>query len=112
MTIENYSLQTFQTYDATKPETEINSTSKDSARKWARKASFMQLGYALELYRMDNELTYDQRRVIDEYCNHVFGENFKNKPLTERSDIEKALDTLETLGIDVSTQRAQLDSWN
>lgn len=108
---ERYSLQDFQQYDATKPAEVIDSRSKDSARKWARKASFMQLGYALEMYKMDHEVSAEQAAAIDQFNNYIFGEEFKSKPLTEPSDIEMALDTLEKLGVDVAAQRAQLQSW-
>lgn len=54
---DEFSLQEFESYDATKPQEVINSTSPDSARKWARKASFMQLGYALEMHKMDHQLS-------------------------------------------------------
>ncbi|MCD8507487.1 hypothetical protein LRY65_01885 [Candidatus Woesebacteria bacterium] len=110
--MDEYSLESFSQYDATRPAEVINSTSHDSAKKWARKASFMQLGYALDFYKEDHSLTPEQIETIDAFNNHVFGDEFKNKTLTEKKDIELALNTLESLGIDVSKQKKQLKTWD
>jgi len=106
-----YSLKDFQTYDATKPDQVIHSTDAESKRKWARKAAFLQLSYALELHRMDHQVTPEQEACIDKFSQYVGSEVFQNKDLVERADIAFALDTLALLGINVSNQRQQLSSW-
>lgn len=107
-----YSLIDFQKYDATNPGRIIHSTSEESARKWVRKGPFTQLMYALELYSLDHTITLAQSEAMRSFNEHVLSDEFRQKPLTEKADISKALDTLEAFGVDVSRQREQLATWD
>ena len=98
-------------YDASHIAEKINSTSSESSRKWVRKSSFLQLGYALEGYQKDyaESLTPEQNQAITEYMDFAFSEEFQQQDMTKKEDIEKAIEVLEIIGFDVSVQREQLE---
>jgi hypothetical protein len=108
---EDFSLKDFQQYSATKPDKVLSSRDPEGNKHWARRASFLQLSFTLELFRMDHSITPEQSDAIDTYNQYITSDEFKNRPLTEPRDIEAALTVLEKLGIDVSQQRQQLTSW-
>jgi hypothetical protein len=88
----------------------INSTSDGAERNWARKAAFTQLNMALENYKDSIQLGELTRNKIRDYQSKIAA--LADKELTEKGDIELALEVLEFLGIDISRQREELKSWD
>lgn len=103
-------LEDFKSYNATIPKEILHSTSPNSERRFVRKATFVQLAFALEnvMFNCWQKLTDEQLDAVAFYLGYTNSERFKYQPLTQPADITAALDVLEALGVDMSVQREQL----
>lgn len=117
-------LAAFKTYDATYSGTILHSTTENAQRKFVRASSLTQLGALIsDLIRSGyiNDAypnPADRVKVFQKINGFMNIEKTYPNPdpniggeLTSKLAVEKALDVLEALGVDMSKQREQLKTW-